>query len=217
MNTNKTVTIDFYHDVICAWCYVLSPRIRKLAENDTNITVNHHSFALFPSKETIVRRYGSKEEGKRQIMDHWRHAAVRLDEGDQKIDTDLMESRTFDYPYSMPGLIASKAAENQGGINLHWDFFDAIQHAFFVEGKNIDANETHLEIAKKLNLNIEQFKKDVKSEETLKSVKAEITQANRIGVHSVPTVVVNGTHKVPGAQSYEELKRAIKQIVEASS
>ena len=214
MEKNKNVTIDFYHDVICAWCYVISPRLRKLTKEDSTIQVNHHSFALFPNEKTIIHRYGSKEEGKRQIMDHWRHAAARLDNGNQKIDTDLMESRSFDYPYSMPGLIASKAAEMQAGTTIHWNFFDAIQNAFFVEGKDINAEETHLEIAQKLNLDIEQFKRDIHSEEALKSVKSDIAQANRLGVHSVPTIVINGTHKISGAQSYNELKQSIEQIVE---
>jgi predicted DsbA family dithiol-disulfide isomerase len=212
MNKNKTITIDFYHDVICAWCYVLSPRIRKLAKNDSNIIVNHHSFALLPNEKTIVHRYGSKEEGKRQILNHWRHAATKLDNGNQKIDTDLMESRTFDYPYSIPGLIATKAAEMQAGKTMLWYFFDAIQNAFFAEGKDINTEETHLEIAQKLNLNIEQFKRDIHSEETLKSIKSDISQANRLGIYSVPTIVVNGTHKISGAQSYEDLKKSIEEI-----
>lgn len=214
MNQNNTVTIDFYHDVICAWCYVLSPRLRRLAEENTNIKVNHRSFALFPNTESIVHMFGSKEKGKEQIMAHWRAASSRLSEGTQKINADLMETHAFDYPHSMPGLLACKAAERQGGAELHWNFFDAIQYAHLVECKNIDSHETLIEIAIKLKLDVDQFKTDMESAKTWEMIDRDIKKAFEIGVNSVPTIVINGEHKISGAGTYEELKRKIYKLVE---
>lgn len=212
MNQNKTITIDFYHDVICSWCYVLSPRLRKLAEENPNIKVNHRSFALFPNTESIVHMFGSKEEGKKQIMAHWRAASARLKGEVPELNADLMEKKEFDYPHSMPGLLACKAAEKQGGSDMHWDFFDAIQTAHLVEGKNIGSQATLIEIAKKLKLDIDQFKTDMESPKTREMVDHDIKDAFYLEVNSVPTIVINGKHKISGAHSYEELKEMINNI-----
>jgi len=213
MNQNQTLTIDFYHDVICAWCYIISPRLRRLAEENPNIRVNHRSFALSPDTETIVHMFGSKREGKEQIMAHWRAASSRLSEGQPKINADLMEIQTFDYPHSMPGLLACKAAEKQGGSAMHWDFFDAIQYAHLVECKNIDSHETLINIAKKLKLDIDQFKTDMESPKIREWVDRDVKKAYELGVNSVPTIVINGKHKISGAGTYEELKQKIDSIL----
>ncbi|MDR7416414.1 MAG: DsbA family protein [Armatimonadota bacterium] len=54
-----------------------------------------------------------------------------------RINADLMATRPFDYPYSMPGLKACKAAEFQGGHAAHWDMFDRVQRAHLTECLNI--------------------------------------------------------------------------------
>jgi predicted DsbA family dithiol-disulfide isomerase len=48
------------------------------------------------------------------------------------------------------------------------------------------------EIAKELNLNMEQFEKDWQSGETLAKVRSDIEQGRRIGVRGVPAVFING-------------------------
>jgi len=214
MNQNKTLTIDFYHDVICSWCYVMSPRLRKLAEENPNIKVNHRSFALFPNIESIVYMFGSKEKGKKQIMAHWRAASARLKGEVPELNADLMEKKEFDYPHSMPGLLACKAAEKQGGNDMHWAFFDAIQTAHLVEGKNIGSQATLIEIAKKLKLDIDQFKTDLELPETRNLVDVDIKKAAEMGVNSVPTIVIDGKHKISGAGTYEELKQKIESLLE---
>jgi len=213
MNNTEVITVDFYHDVICSWCYVISPRLRKLEKENKNIKVKHHSFALFPNKESIIHMFGSKKEGKKQIMEHWRNSSCRLDEEVCKIDANLMEDKTFDYPHSMPGLIACKAAEKQGGSKMYWDFYDAVQKAHLVEGKNIDSEETLIGIAEVLHLDIELFKKEISSSEIREIVNEEIKNAQEIGINSVPTIVVNGKYKISGARSYDELKQAINRMV----
>ncbi|HCM30231.1 MAG TPA: dithiol-disulfide isomerase, partial [Bacteroidales bacterium] len=54
--------IDFFHDVLCAWCYVLSPRVKKLIEKYPNeIILIHRAFALAPSERSLEYMFGSKE------------------------------------------------------------------------------------------------------------------------------------------------------------
>ena len=108
MNNNK-IQIEFFHDVLCAWCYVLSPRVKKLIEKYPNeIILIHRAFALAPSERSLEYMFDSKEAAKQEILEHWR--AANENDPEHRINAELMETRDFDYPYSMPGLLACKAA-----------------------------------------------------------------------------------------------------------
>jgi len=101
MEQNK-ITIEFFHDVLCAWCYAISPRIEKLTEEyHGRIEVIHRSFALALKPDGIENIFGSKEERKNQILEHWRAANINDDE--HRINAELMAQRSFNYPYSTPG------------------------------------------------------------------------------------------------------------------
>lgn len=66
------ITIEFFHDVLCAWCYALSPRIEKLTEEyHGRVELIHRSFDLAPKPEGIENIFVSREEGKNQILEHW--------------------------------------------------------------------------------------------------------------------------------------------------
>jgi len=97
----KLVTIEFFHDVLCAWCYAFSPRLKKLAEQfPEQVSIVHRAFALAPSIDGIERIFGSKEQRKKEIIKHWRQANLNDDE--HLINPDLIASRDFDYPFSTP-------------------------------------------------------------------------------------------------------------------
>jgi len=98
-----------------------------------NAEVTHRSFALAPTQNSLVQMFGSKEAGKSEILKHWQ--AANLNDDAHRICTDEMACKPFDYPHSMPGLKACKAAELQGGQPAHWDMFDRIQKAHLTESK----------------------------------------------------------------------------------
>ena len=88
-----------------------------------------------PDPEAIFRIFGSPEAEKAEIMSNWALAAAHPD--GERIHEEGMRRRDFPYPYSMPGLLACKAAELQGGQAAHWDIFDRVQQAHAVETRNI--------------------------------------------------------------------------------
>jgi predicted DsbA family dithiol-disulfide isomerase len=62
---NKPVTIEFFHDVLCAWCYAFSPRLEKLAQQfPEQIIIVHRAFALAPSTDGKERIFVSKKQKK---------------------------------------------------------------------------------------------------------------------------------------------------------
>ena len=77
---NKPMTIEFFHDVLCAWCFAFSPRLEKLEQQfPEQVSIVHRAFALAPSTDGIERIFGSKEQGKIEIIEHWQQANLNFD------------------------------------------------------------------------------------------------------------------------------------------
>ena len=129
---SKKIRVDFFHDVICRWCYVLSPRLRQLAE-EFNLDIHHHAFALLATREEMIGKFGSMKQAKQIILGHWEQCP-RADDN-KRVNVEGMRQQTFEYPFSTPGLVGCKAAEQQGGASAYWNYFDAATHAHMSENK----------------------------------------------------------------------------------
>lgn len=207
-----TIRVEFFHDVLCAWCYCLSPRMRYIASRFPSVEVTHRCFALGPNPNSISEIFGSMEAGKREILNHWRAANINDDE--HRINAELMEKRGFDYPYSMPGLKACKAAELQGGQAKHWDMFDRIQKAHLTECRNIADPMVLEDCAKDVGLDIERFKRELNSKHVEELVNDDLNLAKKLGIFAVPTLIVDRRYMIQGAIHKEELELIFEQLIE---
>jgi len=196
--------IELFHDVLCAWCYALSPRLRRLTEEFPDIKVIHRGFPLAPEPIDIVQMFGSKEKGKRDILQHWK--AANMNDDEHRINAELMEQRDFDYPYSTPALLACKAAELQGGQAMHWDYFDKVQEAHLTLCRNIADFDVLTDIARELSLDVEKFRADLRGEQVKYLLRLDIDRALELGVEATPTLVANDG-MLTGAVPYDSLKR----------
>lgn len=194
------------------WCFLASARLRRILQGyNGQVRVEHRCFALAPDPDAITRIFGSPEAGKAEILTHW-EAAARHPDG-ERINVTLMRRRQFPYPYSMPGLLACKAAEFQGGGEAHWDMFDRVQEAHAVEARNIAAFEVLRECARDVGLDVARWERDFHSPEARRAVEADLAEARRRGIHAVPTLVFNDRWVVQGAVPEAFLRRVIADIL----
>jgi len=175
------------------------------------VVVEHRCFALAADRDAITRIFGSPQAGKAEILSHWAAAARHTD--GELINVELMRSRPFPYPYSIPGLKACKAAEFQGGQEAHWDMFDRVQRAHAVEARNIADPEVLKECAQEVGLDVERWERDFLSGEVERAVWGDIRSARLRGIHSVPTVVVNNRPMLAGAVSEEVYRRVLEDLL----
>jgi len=173
--------------------------------------VTHRCFALGPDPDAISRIFGSPEAGKAEIMTHW-EAAARHPDG-ERINVALMRQRDFPYPYSMPGLLACKAAEFQGGPAAHWDMFDRVQEAHAVEARNIADFEVLRECARDVGLDVPRWERDFRSPEVRAAVERDLAEAQRRGIYAVPTLLFNDRWVVQGAVPEAFLRRVIEDLL----
>ncbi|RTR33196.1 DsbA family oxidoreductase [Shewanella atlantica] len=209
----KKLRVDFFHDVICGWCYVLSPRLRQLA-SELDLDVHHHAFALSASKEEMVAKFGgSMTQAKKIILGHWEQCALADDQ--KRVNVEGMRKQSFEYPTSLPGLLACKAAKIQGGEQKYWDYFDAVQHAHMSENRNIADMDVLADIAADLGLDKNTFQQDYKSQEVLEEVNQDRQLAQQLSIQSVPSLVINEQWLISGAQPLDELRQQLKQMQES--
>jgi predicted DsbA family dithiol-disulfide isomerase len=207
----KPIKIEFFHDVLCAWCYALSPRVDKLKEKyGDQIEIVHRSFALAPEPDSIAQMFGNKAEGKEEILGHWRAANQNDDE--HRIHAEIMATKPFDYPYSTPGLLACKAAELQGGNAMHEKIFNRIQKAHMTDCDNINDFEVLKKCAAEVGLDVEKWEKDYYSQQVRQMLDEDLYKAYQYGVNSVPTLIANEKYKLSGAQRYETLEQWLSQV-----
>lgn len=180
--------IDFFHDAVCGWCYVMSPRLRQVAA-DLGIQVRHHTFVLQDSREQMLRAFGSMERAKREILGHW--AACAQHDDTQSINIEGMRAQNFEYPHGMLSALACQAACLLAGEQGQWDYFDAVQRAHLAESRNIGDMDTLLAIAVAQGFDGEAFLSAMDSDIAHQRVQADRTQAARLGIQSIPTVLVS--------------------------
>jgi protein-disulfide isomerase len=109
----------------------------------------------------------------------------------QKIEGSKMKFIFRNFPLSQihpHALHAAYAAESAAKQGKFWEIHDLI----FENQQNLE-DQNLLFYAKKLNLDIGQFRKDMGSAETRKKVEDDFMSGVRSGVNGTPTIFINGT------------------------
>lgn len=202
--------IEFFHDVICSFCFPMSKVMRKLASRHQDIEIIHRSFALGWEAEDFIRMFGSRERAKDEVLSHWAHAN-EIDE-EHRFNIAGMEKVEFLFPLSRKPLLAAKAAGRLGGETAYWAVFDEVQKKLFVENQNIE-DEAVLEAAVgAAGFDVAEWRELYSSDETLKAVLKDFDLAKKYGVRSVPTLIIDGREMVYGAKSLERLEMILTGV-----
>ncbi len=121
-----------------------------------------------------------------------------------------------DFPYigqeSVTLAVAGRAAAQQGAF---WPFHDAM-YADLAAGREDRATQRRLVgIARRLGLDVEQFRSTLSDQTLLGAVRADFDQGQSIGVNATPAFLVNG-NPILGAQPTQEFVDAIEQALAAA-
>ena len=186
-----SLTVDFFHDVVCCWCFNISSRMRTLA-SELDLDIRHHSFVLQASQSEMVERWGSPAQARQTILDHWNACRMVSDRPDL-VDLEAMRSAPFDYPHGMTAAIGCKAAERLGGQSAHWDMFDRLQRCHLSEARNIADPKVILDAARGLGFEGVTFRDLFEDPATESAVEVDRQRARRLQVHAVPTLIIRET------------------------
>jgi predicted DsbA family dithiol-disulfide isomerase len=186
-----SLTIDFFHDVVCCWCFNISSRMRDLAA-EFDLDIRHRTFVLQASRAEMAARWGAPEDARETILGHWA-VCRQVSDRPERVDIDAMRAAPFDYPHGMTAALGCKAAERLGGQAAHRDMFDRLQRAHLSDARNVADPATVLHVARDLGFDAATFGEVLDTQETARAVEADQQHARALQVRSIPALIVRET------------------------
>lgn len=211
----QTLHVEFFHDVICSFCFPMSYRMRQITKAMPNLEITHRSFALVKQESDFDRMFGSRERAKDEIVTHWEQANQNDDL--HRFNIDGMKQTDFPFPSSMKPLRAAKAALYVGGEAAYWDVFDALQAALFIQNQNIELDEVIRTAVKTTDVNFDEWQQHFASDETQQAVEADLARADEYGLRGVPALVINRQQVISGALPTEQLRQMLEDLSRQAS
>lgn len=204
------IQIEFFHDVICSFCFPMSYRMRKIADQYNNLEIIHRSFALGWSEKDFIRSFGSREAVKPEVLTHWQ--AANDNDDLHRFNIEGMRQTDFDFPTSRNALLAAKAAGILWGQEAYWAVFDQLQDYLFVKNQNIEDLEVIQAAMADLPYDSQEWLKQFEDPATEAQVLADLQLGQNYGVYSAPTLVINQKYAISGAQPLPVIDKALQQI-----
>jgi len=214
--SQPTLKIDFVSDVVCPWCAIgLSAFEIALARLEGQVQVDLHfqPFELNPQMppggEEVVpylsRKYGMAVEQveRNQAAIAERGAAVGFE---FRMDRRKRTYNTFDAHRLLHWAGEEGSAAQQRALK------HALLRAHFTDGENPGATEVLLRCAAAAGLDVARAAEVLASNAYADAVRAAERHWQELGIHSVPSVIVNDRHLIQGGQPPEVFEQALRQL-----
>lgn len=209
------MTVDIWSDVRCPFCYIGKHKFEsalKTFNHKDKVEVRWHSFQLDPtiktSPELSTLDYFTqvKNVSKEQALEMFRNMEEMARESGLKIDSNSTVLANSFRAHLLIQLAIQKGVANE--------VEEALFIAHFSEAKNIDDEETLVEIGISAGLAEQEVRNALTSEELSYAVKQDEMQAQQIGVRGVPFFIFNDKYGVSGAQATETFQEVLEKVWE---
>jgi predicted DsbA family dithiol-disulfide isomerase len=203
--------IDFVSDVACPWCAVGLNSLERALErigDDIPVELHFEPFELNPTldaagvdaAEYVRAKYGLSPEqlAKNRANIRDRGAAVGFDFGER-----AHVWNTFD---------AHRLLHWAGLEGKQRELKHALLRAYHGEGRNPGAHDVLVELAGEVGLDPARAREILANGEFTDEVRARERHWQQLGIHSVPSVIVDDRHLIQGGQPPELFEQALRQI-----
>src|SRR5688572_4295737 len=216
---SKPLRIDIWSDVVCPWCWIGKHRLRQaleqLGEQGRDVDIRWHAFQLDPDsdetpvplREAYERKFGGRERTE-QILAQTQAAG-------------RSEGLPFDFDRGQVRVNTLKAhrliwlAGHEGDIEA---VGEALFRAHFEQGRNLADTRTLVDAGAAGGLPEARVLAMLDSDEGIAEVRAQLGQAQVLGIRAVPTFLLDGQLAVQGAQSPDVFREAFARLgIEAAA
>jgi predicted DsbA family dithiol-disulfide isomerase len=211
----KPLKIDFVSDVACPWCAVgLASLERALDKLDGEVSAEIHfqPFELNPGMaaggqdacEYLTQKYGSTREQQKASRDaiRARGAAVGFEfreEGRGRIYNTFNAHRLLHWA----GL---QDARRQHALKK------ALLQAYHGQGRSPQDVEVLLDAVRQAGLDPARAREILQGDEYAREVRESEQRFQELGIHAVPSVIINDSHLIQGGQPPEMFEQALRRI-----
>jgi len=207
-NESAALTIDVVSDVVCPWCYLGKKRLERVLADEPGapIVVHWRPYQLDPSipeggldrRAYMAKKFG--DDGRLAAV-HDRLEALGAEEGIAfAFERIARAPNTLDAHRLIRWAFAAGAQDK---------VVDRLFRLYFEEGRDIGDRALLIEVAGDCGMDTEVIAKLFAEGADEEEVRAEIAQAQELGVTGVPFFIFANRFGVPGAQSAEVLATAI--------
>ncbi|HRN62732.1 MAG TPA: DsbA family oxidoreductase [Luteimonas sp.] len=204
--------IDIWSDVVCPWCWIGKRRFQRalelLGDDAPQVEVRWHPYLLDPEagtepvplREAYAKKFGGAERTAQMLAST--QATARA-EG-LPFDFDQGQVRVTTLPaHRLLWLAAREGDADAVG--------EALFHAHFAEGRNLADPEVLVAAGVAGGLAEARIRDFLAGDEGAAEVRAQVAQAQAMGIRSVPTFVIDGRYAVQGAQPPEVFAEALRR------
>lgn len=212
----QPLKIEFVSDVVCPWCAIglasLEQALGRLGDA-VAVELSFQPFELNPQMgpegedidEHLVKKYGGTPA---------QFAATR--------ESIRARGAALGFAFGQRSRIWNTFDAHR---LLHWAGLEGRQHelkralleAYHGQGRNPADPAVLVELAAAAGLDGARAAQILASDEFAAEVRAEEQQWLRLGIHSVPSVVVNRRHLIQGGQPPEVFEQALREIAAAAA
>lgn len=204
--------VEIWSDVVCPWCYIGKRRFEEAMTqfaNADNIEVEWKSFQLDPSTKTnsdqttqeyLAKKYGKSADEVQAMTDNVTQVA-------DSVGLDFkLENTTTANTFMAHRLIHFAASQGKQG-----EAKERLLRAYFTENEPIDDVKTLLKLGKEIGLGEDALATVLNHDTYTEDVKADIADAQMLGVTGVPFFAFDRKYGVSGAQSTEVFEQHLER------
>lgn len=198
---DKKMKIEIWSDVVCPFCYIGKTKFETALSDfaDKNdVEIEWKSYQLMPE---ITTQVGKNID---QVLAETKGFSVEQAKQMNAQATLMGKQAGLEYNFDK-AIVANTFKAHQF---LHFAKANGKQNeaeglmfkAYFTDGKNVDDISTLVQLGKSIGLDADKLKEALEKETYASSVKADIQEAQQVGVRGVPFFVFNRKYAVSGAQ-----------------
>jgi predicted DsbA family dithiol-disulfide isomerase len=208
--------IEFWSDIVCPYCGLMEHRLRQALdrfEHGADVRVVHHSFQLHPDlpREGVSQRKLFELAGVSAAVGERTVGAIEDTARAEGLAPYHALDRTLGPTDLAHELLAY--ATDQGRGNETWA---AMFRAHFGQARKLWTAEEVLGFAAEVGLDPDGAAEALNSRSYRDRVAADQREAQRLGAHGTPFIVLNDRYAIPGAIGTDDLLAAITRAWEES-
>ena len=204
--------VEIYSDVACPWCYIGKRRFEKaLASFDgaDDVEVVYKPYQLdpgapataYPLIERLEKKFGANASAMVQ----------RVTEAGRSEGIDMRFSEAL-AANTLAAHRLLRLAEREYGANVQHDLAERLFEAHFTLGLDIGDSRQLTELAVAAGLDRGRVEHYLQSNEGLEETRAEIREAQAMGITAVPTFIFDRRYAIAGGQPAPVMLQALETV-----
>lgn len=225
MNTDRTILVDLWTDLVCPWCYLGEARLHDAIEAEGltgRVHLRLHSFELDPTASTeethsniahLVQAKGMPEADVRAMETQIQQLAAELDR-DYAMERPMAGTRAV---HRVMQAVRAAGTTDVTGEEAAAAFFLGLQRDYFASRADPFDAEQVIARAVEAGLDQQTARSAWEGAAGEEAVAEDVALARELGVRGVPFFVFDETYSAPGAIPLDAFRQVLRSLADGNT